>query len=140
MVDQTLDQQRAADALDKVKDIENNQAKQLGDDYASYVTSLPADILINGLGQALAQLIAAAKRSKNDPHLWLYENIQHWILHRSPLAKKLNPDQKSLDLIQVIMNHDRQTYQHIQAEIIAWLEWHKKLATAYLKQPESEQA
>ncbi len=137
----TLDQERAADALEKVLQIKNRPGnQQKGDDYASYVTSLPANILVNGLGQALAQLLAAAKQKTEDPHFWLYDNLKDWILHKSPLANKLNPNREDKDLLQVIMEHDRRTYQHTQAETMAWLEWHKKLATAYLKQPGSEQS
>lgn len=134
----TMDQKRAAHALEKVKDIlkeyPNDEKKQ--DSYADYVERLPAAILTNGLGQALAQLLAAAKRTKNpyeDPHYWLYQNISDWLLRSGPEAYK-----KEKDILDAITRHGRNKYMQALAEAMAWLEWHKKLAVAYLKQPEGK--
>jgi CRISPR-associated protein Cmr5 len=45
----TLDQQRAAHALAKIRDIQGRNDGM----YVSYISAMPATIVMNGLGQAL---------------------------------------------------------------------------------------
>lgn len=148
----TLEQQRAKNALDKVKKLElavqeNEITKQYADQYADYVVRVVSDIRINGLGQAMAQLLAAAKGEQAeqqrkdqpqseypDPHVLVYRNIKDWLCRDHPAA----PYRGKKDLLEAIMEHDRYTYQWAIAETMAWLEWHKKLAVAYLKLSEGE--
>ena len=47
--------------------------------YLSYAESLPATILMNGLGQAVASLCSAAKEKKKDPHWILYRDLEGWL-------------------------------------------------------------
>ncbi|OYD06589.1 type III-B CRISPR module-associated protein Cmr5 [Paludifilum halophilum] len=139
----TMDQRRAEDVLKKIRRLQD-QCERCGekkrkqcleglDSYADYVERLPAAILTNGLGQALAQLLAAAKRGEEDrdPHYWLYRDVQEWLCREDPEAPY-----REGDILQAITRHGRQAYMQAQAEALAWLEWHKKLAVAYLKQPE----
>jgi CRISPR-associated protein Cmr5 len=130
---QLLDQERAADSLRKVRSIQGEDPAR-ADEYANYTERLPADILINGLGQALAQLNAAAKRNTRDPHYLLYRDIQAWLCREDPLA----PFPGAGDLLTALVECDRFTYLRAQAEAMVWLEWHKKLAVAYLKRTEGE--
>lgn len=136
---QSLEQQRAAHSLQKVNDLlklakENKEYIQKGDDYASYVVRLPAEIRINGLGQALAQLLAACKdQKKGDPHYWLYCDLQDWLCRDDPLA----PYPKEDDLLRALIKHDHQRYQQALAEAMAWLKWHSKITVAYLKKKTS---
>lgn len=126
---QMLDQERAADSLEKVKWIQKNCNEEDQDSYADYVERLPATILMNGLGQALAQLLAAAKKNERDPHYLLYRDVQGWLCrddHRAPYRN-------ASDVLEAITQNDRDKYLQAQAEAMAWLEWHKKLAVAYLK-------
>lgn len=125
----TLDQERAADSLRKVKRIKNTETEKNGDDYAGYVVRLASDIYISGLGQALAQLLAASKNQENDPHYWVYRDLESWLCRDHPLAPY--PGEK--DLLEALMNYDRFHYQKALAEAMAWLEWHKKISVAYLK-------
>ncbi|SHF24080.1 CRISPR/Cas system CMR-associated protein Cmr5, small subunit [Seinonella peptonophila] len=132
----TLDQQRAKDSLEKVMAIRKNitrdpELMQKADDYASYVVSLPADIRMNGLGQALAQLLAAVKDQSDDPHYWLYRDLQTWLCRHDPLAPY--PTTKEQDLLQSIVSHDRIRYQQAISETMAWLKWHAKISVAQLK-------
>ncbi len=131
---QTLDQMRAADSLKKVKEIQENYSEDERDSYADYVERLPAAILMNGLGQALAQLLAAAKRNEQDPHYLLYKHVHGWLCRDDPRA----PYPNAPDMLEAITHKGRNKYLQAQAEAMAWLEWHKKLAVAYLKKAGDE--
>lgn len=149
---QTLDQHRAKDALEKVKELEkavqeNKISKKYADQYADYVVRVVSDIRINGLGQAMAQLLAAAKgeqaekQRENEPnakypdaHVLVYENIKKWLCRDEPEA----PYRGEEDLLEAITKNSREQYQWAISETMAWLEWHKKLAVAYLKESEGE--
>ncbi|KKM12002.1 CRISPR-associated protein Cmr5 [Clostridiales bacterium PH28_bin88] len=123
-----LQQLRAADALRRVKEMESQDDDQQ-EKYVSYVNGLPATILINGLGQAAATLLSAAKGIKSDPHYFLYRHLQLWLCREEKEA----PYAGAGDLMQAIVDGERGTYQRAQVEALAWLEWVKKFANAYLK-------
>jgi len=103
------------------------------DKYAGYVETLPATIVNCGLGQAAATLLAASKKKdgkfENDPHYRLYEDLQDWLCRGFTEA----PYQGADKLMQAITAGDRHSYIHARVEALKWLEWHKKLAVAYLK-------
>jgi CRISPR-associated protein Cmr5 len=124
---QTLAQRRAAHALTYIKGLELKGEKYYGK-YKSYTKSLPANILMSGLGQAAATLCAAAKGKSDDPHRLLYDHLSDWLCsddENSPYPKG--------DLLENITTHDEQNYIHAQAEAMAYLEWLKKFAVAFLK-------
>lgn len=142
----TLDQQRAAYSLKAVDEVKEKIKKSKkdsdlewenkGDDYAGYVVNLAGAIRVNGLGQALAQLLAAAKDKKEDPHKWLYQHISTWIcdVHSQSPFKKRN----QTDLLRALVNEKttRKDYQWAVVETMAFLEWHRKIAVAELKKTE----
>lgn len=107
----------------------NKESGKVGDDYATYVTQLPAAILMNGFGQALAQLRAAAKQKEEDPHELLYRHVQDWLCQDAPQA----PYRGEKDLLAAIMTHDRKRYNWAVHETMTWLKWHKKFSDTYLK-------
>lgn len=124
-----LEQQRAEDALKKVKDLEQ---KNQYDKYASYVAGLPATIINNGLGQAAATLLAAAA-GKKDEHRLLYDHLEDWLCRSDSKAPYPTPAGRQKDLMQSIVSGNRAQYMHAQAEALAWLQWLKKFAAAFLK-------
>ena len=129
MTEQSLDQRRAKHALERIKEREKD-AKQ--SDYLSYVKALPAMILQNGLGQAMATLLAASKGKEEDSHYRLYEDVQSWLCggdQESPFPKR--GDQ---NLIEEITKSDQQRYLKAQAEAQAYLVWLKKFAAAFLQE------
>ena len=126
-----LAQHRAEDALRKVRSLEQCD-EGLQTRYVSYVASLPAAIITNGLGQACATLLAAAKGKLQDPHRILYENLQSWLC-RDATDAPYGPG----DLMHNITTQSRGMYLRAQVEALEWLEWHKKLATAYLRKASS---
>lgn len=73
MTAQTLEQKRAKHALDQIKSLER-QGKP--GKYMSYVNALPAAILMNGLGQALATERAASDKA----HTKLANHVAAWLL------------------------------------------------------------
>lgn len=127
----TLEQERAADALQKVRKVEE-EGKELQQEYSSYAKSLPATILANGLGQAAATLLAKAKGNKKDAHYVLYKHLNDWLCN----DKEEAPYKKEEDLMKAITANDRNAYMRAQAEALAWLQWLKKFAAAYLYNPE----
>lgn len=127
-----FDIQRAEHALKIVQSLQN-QPFTFRSKYVSYVESLPAQIITNGLGQAMATLLASAKGKKEDPHYVLYQNLQEWLCKECKDA----PYAGKKDLIKAVVKGDRDQYLRAQHEALAWLEWHKKLSVAYLLMEES---
>lgn len=134
MSEQTLAQRRAAYALNNIKELEDTKCGK----YLSYVKSLPATILMNDLGQAAATLLASAKFGKEDKRTddhrayeTLYKHLSSWLCRDDPDAPY--PDPKDEDLMDAITNHNQDEYRCAQAEALAYLEWLKKFAVAFLK-------
>ena len=131
MTEQTLDQRRAADALEKIQALEEAGAGTYGN-YKSYVKALPANILMSGLGQA-----AATVRSRNRAgYRQLYEHLSGWLCGDDENAPYRN---YSGGLIQAIVDHDQDHYIRAQAEAMAYLEWLRKFAEAFLEGGEEEE-
>ena len=131
----TLEQERAADALSKVRLLRKEMDHDRADKFASYVERLPASILNNGLGQALATLLAQAKGESEDPHYRLYEFIQDWLCRDEAQA----PYRLAGDLMEAITGNSRLAYLRALAETLSWLNWMKKFAVAYLKKDKGGQ-
>ncbi|HHW39900.1 MAG TPA: type III-B CRISPR module-associated protein Cmr5 [Syntrophomonadaceae bacterium] len=130
---QTLEQKRAQHALNKVKQIERDYVEEKQEMFVSYVENLPSMILTNGFGQAVAMLLAQARGDRSDAHYLLYSCLEEWLCRDEPQA----PYRAENDLMAAIVNCDRGTYLRAQAEALAWLEWMKKFAVAFLKNPGS---
>lgn len=117
---QTLQQQRARHALEKVKSwVPLNDGAKL----KARTSELPFMIHANGLGQA-----AAFFRSKKEKDSYdvVYAALQSW------LAEPQRPFAGRCDLMQAIVEADLHTYRLAQAEAMAYMDWVKKFATAYL--------
>jgi CRISPR-associated protein Cmr5 len=132
----TLEQERAANALQCVKGLEDNN-KDFKTHYRSYVERLGPAIVMNGLGQALASEVAAAG-GENGPdklaHQALYNNVSAWLC-RSDGGVYL----KSKNVLESIVQCDEESYLRAQAEALAWLGWHKKFCRAFLAKAEREE-
>ncbi|WP_053959478.1 type III-B CRISPR module-associated protein Cmr5 [Sulfobacillus thermosulfidooxidans] len=123
----TIEQDRAQHALTQIKNLINQPEAWQGR-YKSYVKGLPASILSNGLGQALATLLSAAKGTTNDAHYVLYQHIEQWLCRSHPLA----PYSGTSNVMDAITHHDSTAYRLAQMEAMAYLVWLKKFAAAYL--------
>jgi len=136
----TLSQKRAEHALEEVLKVKdepsaNDNTKR---EFVSCVKNLPATIMTNGLGQALAMLLSKSKNNnvnnKKDVHIWVYNALQSWLCGNEELSL-FNSETK---LIDGIIKYDRNTYIRAQAEALAWLEWYKKFAAAFIVRKEKE--
>lgn len=132
MSQQSLAQRRAAHALVRVEaHRDRNRGRNDPDygNYVSYVESLPATILMNGLGQTAATLLSKANGEMNSPHGLLYSDLQNWLCGTDTAA----PYPNAAGLIQAITTGNEKAYLHAQSEALAWLVWLKKFSNAYLK-------
>ena len=129
--DRNLDQRRAAHAIDQIKETEEKFSPGLQSDYRSYVDGLPANIVQNGLGQAVAMLLAKAEggNADNSAHRRLHDHLADWLCGGFDGA----PFDEGDSLIDAITQNDQQTYVRAQSEALAWLKWAKKFARARLE-------
>jgi len=137
---QTLDQLRAKDAMEKVLALKN---EDWASEYSSYVKRLGAALIMNGLGQALASELANG--SERDcggaagAHNRLATNISTWLgrmdgPNTGPYPGKTDPK----SLLTAMMNEDQRNYLVAQADLIKWLEWHKKFCVAFIPKSDKE--
>ncbi|GIX15056.1 MAG: hypothetical protein KatS3mg118_3015 [Paracoccaceae bacterium] len=102
--------------------------------YASYVKALPARIIMNGLGQALAMERAG---SEKDPgHKLLYRHMDAWLR----TGWEHSPYKGQPDILKAIVSGSEADYIRAQGEAMAYLEWLKKFAAAFLKEQEGDDA
>lgn len=126
--EKTLGQRRAAHALAK---IESLKGKNIGK-FDRYVERLPATIVMNGLGQAMAFELAAARLGNSkrtvdlDAHKMLYDTVESWLR-----VCGICPNGK--DLMNTIIDSRQEEYVRAQAEALAYLDWLKMFTQAYLK-------
>lgn len=124
----SLDQQRAAHALSRIRELEQNAT--VAGNYVTYVKALPASILANGLGQALATELAANDKA----HDALAGHVAAWLLTAPGSPYRSNPsnsDGAKIVLSQIVEG-DQRAYVWAQAEAISYVGWLKKLAVAFL--------
>lgn len=129
---QTLAQRRAAHALACIDTLKHEGADSYGN-YKSYVKALPANILMSGLGQAVATV--RSRDRKGYPQL--YEHLEDWLCgddpdvpyHKYPSDSAKHGNR----LLYAITEHDQDTYIRAQAEAMAYLEWLRKFADAFLE-------
>lgn len=124
---QTLEQVRAAHALARIREVDHASFAKY---YRSYVESLPATIVMNGLGQACATLLSAAHGpgEQGQAHGRLYDHVASWLCRPTG---GVYPGANSL--IDAVINGGQGEYVHAQAEALAYLVWLKKFAQAYLR-------
>lgn len=124
----TLEQRRAEHALRRVREVDGNaKDDKTKSDYRSYVSSFAAHVLIGGLGQAAATVLAQAGDDASDAHALLYQHVCDWLC---------GGDQESPypagNLVEQLMTNDQATYLVAQAEALAYVEWLKRFAAAFL--------
>jgi len=136
MTTQSLEQKRAKHALEQVKALRRNKPGN----YLSYVNALPAAILMNGFGQALATELAA----KDQAHRTLAQHVSEWLLSPEAYTRYTNPtsEDAKLDathrLLTRIVAGDQDAYLWAQTEAIAYVTSLKKFANAFLDLPENK--
>lgn len=117
--------------FNKVKNSDLNKAKKTIDEYLSAARGLPAEIRMNGLGQAIAML--RARGVKNEGAMALYSHVSDWMCRPnspSPYHSKQKPEDALLD---AIVTGDEPAYRQAYVEIDAYLAWLKRFADAFLE-------
>ncbi len=120
-VSQTIEQQRAAFALTKIKTLKEHASDNSRKEFRSYASALPAMIHMNGLGQA-----AAFCRAKGGTYGKLYDMLSEW------MVSKGQPFAGQPTLLTGITAMDMYHYRVAQAEALALLQWIKKFALALM--------
>ncbi len=141
----TIEQERAKHALDSVREVSDHQVehgqggKGSGDSvegrYRVYCNALPTQIVMSGLGQAVATLMERKQRPKSNAYqAGAYEKL---LAHLSSwLCRTGGPYGDSPVLIDAIVASDQETYVRAHADALAYLVWLKKFAQALLKASE----
>jgi len=135
----TLEQKRAAFALRDVQDIAKNI--ELIKAYKPFVNGFPAMVLMDGLGQAVATLMA---KPKEKHRVRLLTQLTDWLtkVHEgSPYAKQVEGEGAVEDkarLMYRITKSDQRAYVLAQAEVLALCVWLKKFAGAFAPTDQNE--
>jgi CRISPR-associated protein Cmr5 len=122
---QTTQQKRAAFAYPQVQGV-LKIGEKTAKEYKSLVRGFPATVQIDGLGAALAFLIAKASGDKNSPHGLLYAHLEAWL--SSP-----SQNHTSTPLLQSVISLDSTRYRQVTVEVQAYLVWLKRFAEAEIK-------
>ncbi|SUS04822.1 Type III-B CRISPR module-associated protein Cmr5 [Candidatus Defluviicoccus seviourii] len=128
-MDNNIQLRRAKHALERVRETAKKRA--LVDEYLSSARGLPAEIRMNGLGQAVAML--RARGVKNKGAMALYEHVSDWMCRPnspSPYHGKEKPEEALLD---AIVGGKESAYRQAYVEIDAYLAWLKRFADAFLE-------
>lgn len=110
-----LANERAKFAFDKVSDMRKNSTKDFPT-YRSLVRSLPAMILSNGYGAAMAFLYSKEGDRK------LYDHLFEWLKEQELCPQKQN------SLMEYISCSNQDIYRLLESETMALLEWLKRFA------------
>lgn len=131
----TLEQRRAKDALQKIFELKLKDGDQaIGENYRSYVEALPAMIVMNGMGQAFATVLSRSQgeKAREKAYERLYTHCKQW------LCRQDGPYSAADDLMAAIVYNRQDVYLRAQVEMLAYLNWLKKFAQAYLPKGERE--
>lgn len=120
---QTTQQKRAQQAWKDVKDVQN---KSFAKEYGSLVRGLPAMIQTDGLGPALAFLLAKHNGKPESAHGAAYTHISSWVMQY--VFNKENADLLSHLLSSSSSSGD---YRRATTEAQAYLIWLKRFAEAF---------
>ncbi len=127
----TLSLERARFALGEVNRAKEQLDEAGADDYAALCRRLPAMIVGNGLGQALAYLLADDEGEHKKASWRLYDGLSQWLIHK----RRIYSVNGSGDLMDVLVSGDRQSYVHAQRECMELLVWLKRFADARIGKP-----
>ncbi len=119
---QMLQQKRATDAYNRVEEIKALPEEKVKKEYGSLVRGLPAMILTDGLGQALAFLLAKAKDGTN-AHSYAYKHLSSWVCSWSNQPA-------GTDLLQLVLSRSTNEYRQYTNEALAYLHWLKRFVEA----------
>ncbi len=126
----TIAQKRAEHAL-RIIHGENNESRfskksaEKQKKLNSYISSFGPMILMNSFGQACAFYLA----NKEEEYQSVYLALESWLTS----AGRPYEDEQTQGLMNAITSRDAIQYRLAQAEALAYLDWLKKFAKAFLK-------
>lgn len=119
---QTLQQRRAADAWDAVEDVGRILNEKMRREYGSLARGMPSLIRSDGLGHALAFLLAKAASERMKPHFLVYEHVSKWVCAEHGYSYT--------DDISWLLKLSTLDYRRATVEALAYLQWLKRFAEA----------
>lgn len=125
-----LEKGRAEFAYKCVKETTDISDKKKVKEYRSYIRKLPTMILTNGLGQALAFVVA--KKEDGNAYDLIYKQITDYM--KSEHVTKISMPQDKNDLLEWIISCDSQDYRYITQEILAFLNWLRRFAEGMIEE------
>jgi CRISPR type III-B/RAMP module-associated protein Cmr5 len=127
----TIAQKRSRFALGQMANIQGNMNANAKDEFAKLASSLPAMILQNGFGHALAFLLAKGsdnnRFNEEDKHIRSFDTIAAWLNERGLLGTT-NRNEVIMRLSQISQGD----YLRCQEETLLYMEWVKKYANSGL--------
>lgn len=131
IMSRTIGQKRATFALEFITAYEGDPASR--DKIHTHINKTPIRILQNGLGQALAFLLADAEGRALAPARVLYGALDDWLCgtRLDPRPCRVYADAQG-DLMAQLVRGDRVAYIRAQEEALQLFTWLKKFADAYL--------
>ncbi|WP_321338128.1 type III-B CRISPR module-associated protein Cmr5 [uncultured Cohaesibacter sp.] len=139
---QTLAQKRAKHALAQILALVELEEQKKGNkpnahgcgNYLAFVKSLPATIILSGLGQAMAMEKAGSSKDGDVGlgHEYLYAHMNDWLCGNGNGSWQHSCYKDKTDILDAITSGDERDYVKAQIEAIEYLEWLKKFAVAHL--------
>lgn len=130
----SVEQNRATYALNFVQPFSGDKAK-----LQTHIQKTPIRVLQNGLGQALAFLLADSEGKTNTPSHQLYDHLQEWLCGATSDGRPCRIySGQQCNLMKQLIEGDRQQYMLAQEEALKLFTWLKKFADAYLKGEQEE--
>jgi CRISPR-associated protein Cmr5 len=128
----TMEQRRAQFAWSKVSGIDSS----LREEYKDVVRKFPSMVIANGLGQALAFLMAkgskqeggAARPDEKSEHGLLYLHLEEWICESTNLIRC--SEKGPFRLMRALTEQDSDRYRLVTMESLAIASWLKRFAEA----------
>ncbi len=153
MAGPSLARRRAGAALTAIQDLAAAAGvkAQEKEAYAGYVKGVPASIVMIGLGQTMAAQLAQGGKDTGkgqggqapNAHRQIYLHLEQWLCGgdpESPFEPPPSDAARGRWLMQQLCAASEETYLIAQAEALAYLEWLKKFANAFLTVPEAGNA
>lgn len=125
---QTLQQKRAAFALEEISEIANNAGGKISKDLSNFIVGMPTMILTNGIGQTFAFLLSKGKKD-NDKHQITFNLMKEWILEKNPDIFGTS-NIENIEFLKKFNSISQKNYLAIQHEELRLLEWLKRYARA----------
>lgn len=122
---QTLQQKRAAFALEEISKIAEKNNGKISAELASFIVGMPTMILANGIGQTFAFLLSKDKEKQQTT----FDIMKKWIIQKKPDIFSQELD--NMQFLQTFNSISQHQYLDIQHEELRLLEWLKRYARAF---------